>query len=394
MNLLLVDDVTVDLYPLTLTKPVGALRVGRFTIEERWKYFVAQAQTSFCPAHYLQGKYPATIAEDNICVSGSLIPTVHSVKAIQELEFNQGLTVNGKLVAAKVSAESTESILKLVSFEGIAQQLTQVKELDDVVKLSTATDLFHLAGTLVELDKEILPSDFSKSQPDAHSTIIGEDLHMAEGASISASIINTTSGPVILDKGAQIMEGCIVRGPLYLGEGAVLKMGAKLYGPNIIGPHCKVGGEVNNCYFHSYSNKGHDGFLGNSVIGEWCNLGADTNTSNLKNNYGEVKRWSYSSQSFEKSGLQFCGTVMGDHSKTAINTQLNTGTVLGAYVNVFCADFPPKYMSSFSWFNGKENQVFQLEKAKEAGLKMMERRGVELTPEDEVIMQYLFNERP
>ncbi len=217
-----------------------------------------------------------------------------------------------------------------------------------------------------------------------------EDLFIEEGAQVEFSTLNTKTGKIYIGKNAEVMEGCHLRGPIALCEGSKFNLGAKIYGATTIGPHSKVGGEVNNIVIFGYSNKGHDGFVGNSVIGEWCNFGADTNSSNMKNNYAEVKLWNYKQKKFAKTGLQFAGLIMGDHSKTAINTQLNTGTVVGVAANIFKSGFPPNLVESFSWGGMKGDEKFQLEKAYEVAERAMARRSVALTEEDKAILKYVF----
>ena len=206
---------------------------------------------------------------------------------------------------------------------------------------------------------------------------------------MEASILNTKGGPLYIGKNAEVMEGCMLRGPFALGEGAQLKMGAKIYGPSAFGPECRVGGEVNNSVLLGYSNKAHDGFLGNSVLGEWCNLGADTNTSNLKNTYGPVRAWSYAEQVMVDTGSQFCGTIMGDHSKSGINTMFNTGTVVGVCANIFGGDFPPKHIPGFAWGGTNGLTTFTLEKAFATCRRVMERRHVTFTSADEAILRHV-----
>jgi UDP-N-acetylglucosamine diphosphorylase/glucosamine-1-phosphate N-acetyltransferase len=229
---------------------------------------------------------------------------------------------------------------------------------------------------------------------ESHNRLLGsiEDLFIEEGAKIDCAILNTKTGPIYIGKDAEVMEGSMLRGPLALCEHAATKMGTKIYGATTLGPHCKVGGELNNVVLFGYSNKGHDGFLGNSVIGEWCNLGADTNNSNLKNNYGEVKVWNYASEKLENSKLQFCGLFMGDHSKCGINTMFNTGTVVGVAANIFGAGFPPKFIPSFSWGGAEGFVTYRPEEAVEAAERMMSRRKIELSHDDEQILRTVFEQ--
>jgi UDP-N-acetylglucosamine diphosphorylase/glucosamine-1-phosphate N-acetyltransferase len=251
---------------------------------------------------------------------------------------------------------------------------------------------------LYALNDEVLVADFflltggRSSQPLSDTnTVIGNEalIFLEEGAQVEASMLNTTGGPIYIANEAEIMEGCLVRGPFSLGEHAVLKMGAKIYGATTIGPYCKVGGEVSNTLFQSYSNKGHDGFLGNSLVGEWCNFGADSNTSNLKNNYSHVRTYSYEQEAETETGQQFMGVTMGDHSKCGINTMFNTATVVGVSCNIYGGGFPAKFLPSFSWGGADGLVPFKLEKAIEAANQMMGRRGLQLTEGDLAIFEEL-----
>ena len=250
--------------------------------------------------------------------------------------------------------------------------------------------IFKENGEELESDWQLLNL---QPNPDALSktnTLIGNRIHISEGATIEAAILNTATGPIYIGPDAEIMENAAVRGPFALGAHSVLKMGAKIYGPTTLGPHVKVGGEVSNCVIFGYSNKAHDGFLGNSVIGEWCNLGADTNNSNLKNNYAEVKLWDYPSERFVPTGLQFCGLIMGDHSKCGINTMFNTGTVVGVSANIFGSGFPRNFIPSFSWGGANKMIEYRLETALEVAEKVMQRRGIELTQVDRTILTHIY----
>jgi UDP-N-acetylglucosamine diphosphorylase/glucosamine-1-phosphate N-acetyltransferase len=224
------------------------------------------------------------------------------------------------------------------------------------------------------------------------NTLIGERIFIEEGAQAEAATFNSLSGPIYLGKDSLVMEGSVVRGGLSLGERSQLKLAAKIYGPTTIGPHCKVGGEVSNSVIMGYANKGHDGFLGNSVLGEWCNLGADTNTSNLKNNYAEVRLWSYESKRFESTGLQFCGLIMGDHSKSGINTMFNTGTLVGVSSNIFGGGFPRNFIPSFSWGGSSGFTEYRFDKAMETAEKVMGRRGIELDEVERAVLRHVFDE--
>ena len=255
------------------------------------------------------------------------------------------------------------------------------------LRLNHPWDIFRLNGEVLQSDFVRLTDGKTSAKLNDTNVLIGDEIFLEEGVAVNGAILNADKGPIYLGKDAEIMEGVTIRGPFSLGDHAVVKMGAKIYGPTTIGPYCKVGGEISNSILQAYSNKGHDGFLGNSVIGEWCNLGADTNSSNLKNNYGEVRVWDYEEAKSISTGLQFCGLIMGDHSKSGINTMFNTGTVVGVCANIFGAQFPPKFIPSFLWGGSGQWDLFKMEKAIEVAEKMMSRRQVTFSSEDEKIFQ-------
>lgn len=360
--------------PLTLTRPVGDLRMGIFTNVERWKVVEPGIEIGFETAGYLANKFPSISGA--ISVNASVIPTHELLVEIKKLKGNEELVFNDEWIARSGTGEI------LIDYKG-----------EEPVILNQRWDLYQLNDRVLRSDFELITKGRTTVQLSSTNTIIGDpnQVFLEEGAKVEASILNTTTGPIYVGKGAEIMEGSIVRGGLALCEGAGLKLGTKVYGATTIGPHCKVGGEVNNVLFQAYSNKGHDGFLGNSVIGEWCNLGADTNTSNLKNNYGDVKTYDFSTQRLIQTDVQFMGLMMGDHSKCGINTMFNTATVVGVSANVFGSGFPEKYIPSFSW--GSIDTVFDLGKAVESANNMMIRRSLQLSKEEIEILTYLFDRR-
>jgi UDP-N-acetylglucosamine diphosphorylase/glucosamine-1-phosphate N-acetyltransferase len=360
--------------PLTLTRPVGDLRIGGMTNVERWKLVAPGAEVYFETEAYLQGVFPATDAAD-LVINAALIPNEEVAAVILNLQENEILFNDETWLAKRGDAS-----LKVI-YKG-----------EHPVILRERWDLFRMNGAACESDFALLTEGKVSQELSDSNVLIGppENLFIEEGAVIEGAIINCKTGPVYVAKGAEIMEGSLVRGPLMMNEGSALKMGAKVYGPTTLGPHCKVGGEVNNVVFQGYSNKGHDGFLGNSVIGEWCNLGADTNSSNLKNNYGLVSTYSYETGKEEQTDVQFMGLIMGDHSKCGINTMFNTATVVGVSCNVFGADFPEKFIPSFSWGGKADRTEFRLDKAIEFANNMMARRGRELSKGERQILTHLF----
>ena len=375
MNYILFDDFRDNLLPLTYTRPVSEIRIGILTIAEKWERFL-NTKCSFYTEDYLQQKFSLKTKEDNLWVNGSICPDINLVKAIKSLSYNQCLKHNETLIAYR-SKESIPS--DVINYEGDFMQVSQ---------------LWHI----FEYNDDCIKSDFKLLTQGRTSQLISEtnaytnpeNIFIEEGAKVEHAILNASTGPIYVGKNAEIMEGSIVRGPLALCENSTLKMGAKIYGATTLGPYCKVGGEVNNSVFLGYSSKGHDGFLGNSVIGEWCNLGADTNSSNLKNNYSEVKLWNYKSKSFVNTGLQFCGLIMGDHSKCGINTMFNTGTVVGVSANIFGAGFPRNFISSFTWGGTAGFIIYRLNKVFETVEKVMQRRAKEFNQLEKDILASVY----
>jgi len=371
MNIILHDNnLHLRFAPLTLTRPVGDLRIGILTNTERWAIWIPEATISFQTEVYLSTKFPRTTAKDSIEINAAVIPNEEIAAALVHLEKDQQLMIGETWIARK--GKATE-IIQFIGQEPILlNQRWDLYELNDQVLVA---DFFLLTGG-------------RESQPLSETnTIIGNDLlvFLEEGAQVEACVLNTTAGPIYIAKDAEIMEGSLIRGPFSLGEHAVVKMGAKIYGATTIGPYCKVGGEVSNSIFQAYSNKGHDGFLGNSLVGEWCNFGADSNTSNLKNNYSSVRTYSYETQAEIDTNQQFMGICMGDHSKCGINTMFNTATVVGVSCNIYGGGFPAKFLPSFSWGGADEIVPFKLDKAIEAANQMMKRRVLQLTEGDLVI---------
>jgi UDP-N-acetylglucosamine diphosphorylase/glucosamine-1-phosphate N-acetyltransferase len=376
-----------DLYPFTLSRPVCEIRAGILTIREKWNKYLNTSCFYQVPP-YLSGKYQLPAAETELeeCtyINAAAFPDSQLVQEIIAMPANTALTSGDKIAAVKCDAYQKNFDPELHIFPKHTLEIA-------VHYLCKPWEIFSNNGQHLSDDFEILTNQRSSAPIDAGNQCINpEHIFIEEGAKVQFSILNASSGPIYIGKHAEVMEGSMIRGPFALGEHAVLKMGAKIYGPTTIGPGCKVGGEVNNSVLFSNSNKAHDGFLGNSVIGEWCNLGADTNNSNLKNNYGQVKLWDMVHNGWQETGLQFCGLMMGDHSKAGINTMFNTGTVTGFCANVFDGGFPPKYIPSYSWGGQKNAPKFELEKAVEVATRVFERRGIAFTDADKEIFEFLY----
>ncbi len=387
MNYILFDDVRyAHFLPLTHTRPVSELRCGIWTQSERWN-FVSKQQLSYKTKDYLQEKFPLVIAEDNVLINSGLFYTEELFNQIKNLELGQALLFDQTLLACRLNKSETESF----DASQLMDSSKAIQLAEKPTMLENLWDIFSLNDMAIRADYALLTANRISQPVNATNTVLGNQLFIEEGAKVSCSIINTETGPVYIGKDAEVMEGSIIRGPFAMGDHAVLKMGAKIYGATTLGPLCKVGGEVNNSVFFANSNKAHDGFIGNAVIGEWCNIGADSNNSNLKNNYEEVKLWSEAKKSFTKTGLQFCGLILADHSKCGINTMFNTGTVVGVSCNIYGAGFPRNFIPSFSWGSANGFMEYQLNKAVETASKVFARRHIEFNEVEQKLMQHVFD---
>ncbi len=390
MNYILFDDISRNnLLPFTFTRPIAEIRIGILKISEKWEFFL-KTKVSFFTQDYLQGKYPIKFSngKNNIWINGKICPDDKLIKQIKTLKINQVLIFNETIIAANTGLTAQFNPFQLSS------KLEKINAKSEPLSINFIWDIFSKNGAAFQLDFEKLTKSKKSQLLSKTNKHIGKGkVFIEKGATVEGSILNTTNGNIFIAKDAVIMEGSLIRGPFALCEHAEVKMGAKIYGPTTIGPYSKVGGEVNNSVIFGYTNKGHDGFLGNSVLGEWCNLGADTNNSNLKNNYGNVKLWSYNHQKMIDTGLQFCGLFMGDHSKCGINTMFNTGTVTGVNANIFGAGFPPNFIPSFSWGGASGFDKYQFNKAMEVAERVMERRKVELTKEDKKILEHISKQK-
>ena len=381
--------------PLTLTRPVCELRVGILTIREKWEKWL-DGKGSFITQDYLSEKYPICIEQDNLLINSTFLPTESLVNAIKQLDLNHSLMLGTEMVAARISEDRLN---RLATDESVIPSLNahDLVGNDDITidRITRSYHIFSKNGVEIVRDFELITNGRTSQPISTSNHVMGKHaIFLEEGATMECCTINTNDGPVYIGKNAQVMEGSLIRGGFAACEGSIVKMGAKIYGPTTIGPHCRLGGEVSNSVMLANSNKGHDGFLGNSVIGEWCNLGADTNTSNLKNNYLPVRIWSYVSQGFEDTGLQFCGLIMGDHSKAGINTMFNTGTVVGVASNIFGDGFPRNFIPSFSWGGAAGFTTHQLNKAIETAKIVMSRRNQEFTEQDRKILEHIFLNTP
>lgn len=384
MNYILFDGPARNaLLPFTFTRPVADILVGIMTIRQKWEMRLGSTTTTLTE-EYLSDKFPMVEMEENVMINASFLANAILAEMVSNLEINQAI-FKGEDVIAFYTYENQQEVdfetYEIIEFEG------------DCIRIEHTYDIFSKNAAAIKEDFELL-TEGRKSQPIPKSVnnIAKENIFIEEGAKLEFVTLNATNGPIYIGKNSEIMEGSVIRGPFALCEGATVKMMAKIYGATTVGPYSKIGGEVNNAVLFAYSNKGHDGFLGNSVLGEWCNIGADTNTSNLKNNYEEVKLWNYETESFEKTGLQFCGLMMGDHSKCGINTMFNTGTVVGVSANIFGAGFPRNFIPSFSWGGPAGTTVYMTRKAFETARLVMNRRNIDFDEKEAAILQHVFDE--
>ncbi len=382
MNYILFDGpARTALLPFTYMRPVADIRIGILTIREKWEKYLGSTTTTLTE-EYLSDKYPMVELEENVMINASYLPNENLVAIVSNLKSNQAV-FKGDAVIAFFTNDSQEEVdfdqYEIIEFDG------------DCLTVEHTWDIFAKNDSAIREDFALLTEDRT-SQPISKTVnvISPENIFVEEGAKMEFVTLNASTGPIYIGKNAEIMEGSVIRGSFALCEEAQVKLATKVYGATTVGPHCRIGGEINNSVLFGYSNKGHDGFLGNSVLGEWCNIGADSNNSNLKNNYEEVKLWSFETESFAKTGLQFCGLMMGDHSKCGINTMFNTGTVVGVSANIFGSGFPRNFVPSFSWGGASGFVTYQTNKAFEVAKIVMDRRHVEFSDQDKAILEHVF----
>lgn len=384
MNYILFDGTVRNaLLPFTFTRPVADIRVGILTIREKWEKYLGYTTTTITE-EYLMDKYPMVEMEENIMINASFLPNEILVEMVESLEENQAIFYGDEVIA--FYTKDTQEEVDFDSYEVIEYT-------EDLLRIENPWDIFKNNDAAIREDFELLTEGrVSLPIPASVNVINPSAIFIEEGAKLEFVTLNASTGPIYIGKNSEIMENSVIRGPFALCEEAQVKLATKVYGATTVGPHSRIGGEVSNSVLFGYSNKGHDGFLGNSVLGEWCNLGADTNNSNLKNNYEEVKLWSYEKEGFVKTGLQFCGLMMGDHSKCGINTMFNTGTVVGVSANIFGSGFPRNFVPSFSWGGASGFTTYITKKAFETAKIVMSRRNVEFTEQDAVILEHIFEE--
>jgi UDP-N-acetylglucosamine diphosphorylase/glucosamine-1-phosphate N-acetyltransferase len=382
MNYILFDSkVREALLPFTFTRPVADIRIGILTIREKWEFYL-KTTTSSLTEDYLAEKFPVVKMDQNVLLNASILPNQRLIARVKNLKAKEAVVYKDEVIAyfsEDAHLEDDFSSYKKIEFT------------EALLRIENTWDIFSKNAQAIQADFDLLTSG-RKSAPisPTNNLINAENIFLEEGASVEYSILNATDGPIYIGKNAQVWEGSLIRGAFALCENATVKMGGKMYGATTIGPWSKVCGEVSNAVIFGYSSKGHEGYLGNAVLGEWCNIGADSNNSNLKNNYAKVRLWNYASESFEQTGLQFCGLMMGDHSKTAINTMFNTGTVIGVNCNIYVPGFPRNFVPSFSWGGASGFTEYLPKRAFEAAKVMMARRNVEFDAIEAKILEHVF----
>ncbi|WP_136668716.1 GlmU family protein [Flavobacterium sp. H122] len=383
MNYILFDGTVRNaLLPFTFTRPVADIRVGILTIREKWEKYLGYTTTTITE-EYLSEKYPMVEMEENVMINAAFLPNDILVEMVKSLEENQAIFYKEEVIAffSKENQEVDFDTFEIIDFD------------EECLRIEHTWDIFSKNDAALREDFELITEGrHSQPIPKSVNVLSPENIFIEEGAKLEFVTLNASTGPIYIGKNAEIMEGSVIRGPFALCDNGRVKLATKVYGATTVGPHSVIGGEVNNSVLFGYSNKGHDGFLGNSVLGEWCNIGADSNNSNLKNNYEEVKLWSYETEGFARTGLQFCGLMMGDHSKCGINTMFNTGTVVGVSANIFGSGFPRNFVPSYSWGGASGFTTYLTSKAFQTAKIVMARRQVEFTEEDAKILEHVFEE--
>ena len=373
MNIILFDTNRSNYYPLSFSRPISFFRVGILTIKEKWEQYFSSVSVK--TDEYLSYKFPIILKDDNIWINAKTIPSTDLYTEINNLRVGESLEKDGELIA----------------FRNGNFEKSKLNKIDSNVKIKTIenlTDIFKFNSEKINLDFKFLTQGKQSNDIDDSNRLLGNEIYIEKGAKISCSILNAQDGPIYIGKDTEVMEGSIIKGPFAMLNNSQVKLGSRIYGGTTVGPFSKVAGEINNSILFGFSSKAHEGYLGNSIIGEWCNLGAGTNVSNLKNNYEKVKIWNYQTNKFKSTELQFCGLIMGDHSKSSINTMFNTGTVVGVGANIYGSGFPRNFIPSFSWGGALGFSIYKLNSFFSTAEKVFKRRDKTF---DDIEKQILFN---
>jgi len=387
------DDKWKSILPLTYLKPACELRVGILTIAEKWKLLFESKSHGYITNDYLSHKYKLSLEETNIAINGRLLPNANVISLLNRLKPNQGLLYHDVFIGGILSKDQFDTENYDIYIDDM--EMIDISSYDsrDLIFVERPQDLFLLNSAEIAKDYDLVTQGRKSAELNSTNHAYGlEKIFIEEGAKVDFSILNASDGPIYIGKDAVVLENSVIKGPVCIGDNSVVKVGAKIYQGTTLGPYCKIGGEVKKSILQGYCSKAHDGYLGDSVIGEWCNLGADTNSSNLKNNYSEVKAYSYATQDFELTGLQFCGMILGDHCKTGINSMFNTGSVMGICSNLFGASFPPKFIPSFSWGGSEGFETYTFAKAMDAINRSMQRKDLRLSDDEIKILRFVFDE--
>lgn len=376
------DKAWLSLRPLTFTRPVADLRLGILTIAEKWAKQL-NAEFGYVTQGYLSTKYPSIDA--NLYINGSICPNEELIRAVVNLKLGEVLITDSLVIAYHTEDSNLDHLNALSRLKNITYSYA-------FTHIQFPEEIFRNNHTELVKDFTLLTKNRVSAKLSNTNTFLGDQFFAEEGAKAECSTFNSLQGPIYLGKNAEVWEGCHIRGSFALGDHSSVKMGAKIYGQTTIGPHSRVGGEINNAVIWGYSSKGHEGYLGNAVLGQWCNIGADSNNSNLKNNYADVRLWDYEKENFRKTGLQFCGLIMADHAKCAINTMFNTGTVAGVSANIFGAGFPRNFIPDFAWGGAQGFEVYSLAKMLETAVKVYERRNIILDEIEIAILTHIFEQ--
>ncbi|WP_288879030.1 GlmU family protein [Pedobacter panaciterrae] len=376
------DSAWKSLRPLSFTRPVADLRIGILTIAQKWEKYL-NAESGFLTIAYLAVKYPS-LSGAELFINGSICPDEGLLNAISNLKHGECLKKQDVVIAYKINTADFDA--------HTLDKLQTIAYSDNFIRIAVPEDIFKYNDTELRKDFALLTKGRTSAKLSSTNTFIGDNIFVEEGAEAECSSFNSLNGPIYLGKNAQVWEGCHIRGSFALCNDSQIKMGAKIYGQTTIGPYSRVGGEINNAVIWGYSSKGHEGYLGNAVMGQWCNIGADSNNSNLKNNYAEVRLWDYEKESFRETGLQFCGLIMADHAKCGINTMFNTGTVAGVSANIFGPGFPRNFIPDFAWGGAQGFDVYSLNKMFETATKVYERRNLEFNKIEQDILTQVFED--
>lgn len=389
MNFILFDDARRNYFlPLTLLRPIADIRLGILTIREKWEMML-ETKTSTLTEEYLSVKFPLVKAEENVLINGAVCPTAELIAQIRALKPLQALVHNDTIVAMHLVEEQ---VGKLDEMDMTNTNIQEIETTGEFIEIFYLWDIFRRNGEALIADYKLLTLGRQSAKLSSTNRVLGEEnIFVEEGVTIEFATFNTTKGPIYIGRDVEIMEGALIRGPFAICEKSTVRMGAKIYGATTIGPKCKVGGELNNVVIMGRSNKVHDGYLGNSVIAEWCNIGADTNCSNMKNTYHSIRVWSYPEKTFIDTGLILCGLIMGDHSKCGINTMFTTGTVIGISTNIFGSGFMRNFISSFAWGGASGFSTYDLKRAIDVARESYGRRGEVWTEADESIFSHVFD---